>query len=70
MKIKTSIVGVSGYTGLELVKLLIHHPVFELNAVYASENHQELSALHCCLKDTVKTIQRQDCGSFFRDLSL
>lgn len=54
MKIKTSIVGVSGYTGLELVKLLIHHPVFELNAVYASENHQELSALHSCLKDVVK----------------
>ena len=54
MKIKTSIVGVSGYTGLELVKILIHHPVFELNAVYASENHQELSALHCCLKDVIK----------------
>ncbi len=54
MKIKTSIVGVSGYTGLELVKLLINHPVFELNAVYASENYQELSTLHSCLKDVIK----------------
>lgn len=54
MKIKTSIVGVSGYTGLELVKLIINHPIFELNAVYASENYQELSALHPCLKDVVK----------------
>lgn len=54
MKIKASIVGVSGYTGLELVKLMINHPIFELNAVYASENYQELSALHPCLKDVVK----------------
>lgn len=54
MKIKASIVGVSGYTGLELVKLMINHPNFELNAVYASENCQELSVLHPCLKDVVK----------------
>lgn len=54
MKIKTSIVGVSGYTGLELVKLIINHPIFEFNAVCASENYQELSALHPCLKDVVK----------------
>ncbi|WP_297809999.1 N-acetyl-gamma-glutamyl-phosphate reductase [uncultured Helicobacter sp.] len=53
MKIKTSIIGVSGYTGLELVKLLINHPVFELNAVYASENYQELSTIHSCLKEVV-----------------
>lgn len=54
MNIKASIIGVSGYTGLELVKLLFNHPVFKLNAVYASENHQELSALHPCLKDVIK----------------
>lgn len=54
MHIKTSIIGVSGYTGLELVKLLINHPIFKLNSVYASENYEELSALHPSLKDIIK----------------
>ncbi len=53
MKIKTSIIGVSGYTGLELVKLLLSHPIFELVSVCASEEHQELSLLHPCLKDII-----------------
>lgn len=55
MGIKTSIIGVSGYTGLELVKLLLGHTQFELNSVYASENHTDIATLHPCLKDIVKT---------------
>ena len=51
MGIKTSIIGVSGYTGLELVKLLLGHTQFELNSVYASENHTDIATLHPCLKD-------------------
>jgi len=45
-KIKAGIVGVSGYTGLELVKMLVSHPNFEL--VYASNTEGEttLSKLH------------------------
>ncbi|MDY5556734.1 N-acetyl-gamma-glutamyl-phosphate reductase [Helicobacter sp.] len=54
MGIKTSIIGVSGYTGLELVKLLLRHTQFELNSVYASENHTDIATLHPCLKDIVK----------------
>ena len=54
MGIKTSIIGVSGYTGLELVKLLLGHAYFELESVYASENHADIAALHPCLKDVVK----------------
>ena len=54
MGIKTSIIGVSGYTGLELVKLLLGHTQFELNSVYASENHTDIATLHPCLKDIVK----------------
>ncbi|MDY3113383.1 MAG: N-acetyl-gamma-glutamyl-phosphate reductase [Helicobacter sp.] len=50
MKIGVSIVGVSGYTGLELVKILINHPHFELKSVYASENCEDISLLHPCLK--------------------
>lgn len=54
MGIKTSIIGVSGYTGLELVKLLLGHTQFELNSVYASENYTDIATLHPCLKDIVK----------------
>lgn len=45
-KIKVGIIGVSGYTGLELVKMLITHPNFEL--VYASNTEGEttLAKLH------------------------
>lgn len=45
-KIKVGIVGVSGYTGLELAKMLVSHPHFEL--VYASntEGGTTLGALH------------------------
>lgn len=53
MKIKASIIGVSGYTGLELVKLLINHPVFELSAVFATEDNDELHNLHSCLQNII-----------------
>lgn len=52
-KIKVSIVGVGGYTGLELVKLLLNHPVFELKAVFATEENDEISNIHPSLKDTL-----------------
>ncbi|MBX7489962.1 N-acetyl-gamma-glutamyl-phosphate reductase [Helicobacter turcicus] len=54
MNIKTSIIGVSGYTGLELVKLLLTHSTFTLVGVYASENHQDIASLHPSLKNVVK----------------
>ncbi|TLD85038.1 N-acetyl-gamma-glutamyl-phosphate reductase [Helicobacter sp. MIT 11-5569] len=54
MSIKTSIIGVGGYTGLELVKLLFTHNTFELQSVYASENYQDIAALHPSLKEVIK----------------
>ncbi|MCI5968674.1 N-acetyl-gamma-glutamyl-phosphate reductase [Helicobacter sp.] len=54
MYIKTAIIGVSGYTGLELVKLLLTHQHFTLAGVYASENHQDIVSLHPSLKNVVK----------------
>ena len=54
MSIKVSIVGVSGYTGLELVKLLLNHRVFELNAVYASKEQENISSLHSSLKNVLE----------------
>ncbi|MCK4874406.1 MAG: N-acetyl-gamma-glutamyl-phosphate reductase [Sulfurimonas sp.] len=40
------IVGASGYTGLELVKILINHPKFDLSYVSNSEGGVMLSELH------------------------
>ena len=48
--INVGIVGVSGYTGLELVKMLHTHPKFELAYVANSEGGTTLAALHPSLK--------------------
>ncbi|HCX76247.1 MAG TPA: N-acetyl-gamma-glutamyl-phosphate reductase, partial [Algoriphagus sp.] len=38
-KIKTAIIGAAGYTGGELLRLLVHHPQCEL--VYVHSNSQK-----------------------------
>ena len=40
------VIGASGYTGLELVKILIKHPKFKLNYVANSEGNTTLGELH------------------------
>ena len=44
--INVGVVGASGYTGLELVKILINHPKFNLAYVCNSEGGVMLSELH------------------------
>jgi N-acetyl-gamma-glutamyl-phosphate reductase len=34
--IKTAIVGASGYTGIELIKILLNHPYFEIKGLFGS----------------------------------
>lgn len=48
--IKVGIIGASGYTGLELVKILSMHPKFEISYVANSEGNTTLSKLHPSLK--------------------
>lgn len=45
-KIKVGIIGVSGYTGLELAKMLVLHPVFELSYAANTEGGTTLATLH------------------------
>ena len=45
-KINVGIIGVSGYTGLELVKMLINHPTFNLNYVANSTGGTTIDELH------------------------
>jgi len=45
-KINVGIIGVSGYTGLELVKMLINHPTFKLSYVANSSGGVTMDELH------------------------
>lgn len=47
--INVGIIGVSGYTGLELVKMLISHPIFNLVYCANTEGETTLSELHPAL---------------------
>lgn len=51
---KVAIIGASGYTGLELVKMLHAHPKFEITYVGTSQGGEKLSELHPSLKDIVE----------------
>ena len=44
--VNVGIIGASGYTGLELVKILINHPKFKLNYVSNSEGNTTIDKLH------------------------
>ncbi len=50
-KINVAVIGASGYTGIELIKILILHPVFNITYVATSEGGIELDTLHPSLKD-------------------
>lgn len=51
MAINVAVIGASGYTGLELIKILINHPEFHLSYVATSEGDVTLEALHPSLQD-------------------
>ncbi len=44
--INVGIIGVSGYTGLELVKMLLNHPIFALTYCANTEGKTTIGALH------------------------
>ena len=51
---KVAIIGASGYTGLELVKIIHAHPKFEITYVGTSKGGEKLSELHPSLKGIVE----------------
>jgi len=53
-KIGVGIIGASGYTGLELVKLILNHPVFELKYLATSQGDTTLTSLHPALQDVTE----------------
>ncbi len=51
--INVAIVGASGYTGLELLKILINHPQFNITYVANSTGDTTVSKLHPCLDGVI-----------------
>jgi N-acetyl-gamma-glutamyl-phosphate reductase len=49
--IDVAIVGASGFTGLELVKILLNHPKFNISYVATSSGDSTITTLHPSLKD-------------------
>jgi N-acetyl-gamma-glutamyl-phosphate reductase len=64
--INVGIVGASGYTGLELVKMLLKHPKFKLNYIANSEGETTINELHPSLsgvcEDAVKKADMDECA--------
>ena len=48
-----AIIGASGYTGLELIKILLTHPKFNITYIANSTGEENVQDLHPCLKDVV-----------------
>ena len=48
-----AIIGASGYTGLELIKILITHPKFDIKYIANSSGEQNVQELHPCLKNVI-----------------
>ena len=48
-KIPVAVIGASGYTGLELIKILIGHPVFEIAFLGTTEGGESIDAIHPAL---------------------
>lgn len=49
IRIPVAIIGASGYTGLELVKMILNHPHFTLEALCNTEGGVRIDELHPCL---------------------
>ena len=53
--INVAIIGASGYTGLELVKILLTHPSFKINYIANSSGTERIDELHPSLQDVLST---------------
>jgi N-acetyl-gamma-glutamyl-phosphate reductase len=51
--VRVGVVGASGYTGLELIKMLITHPSFELSLVATSTGDSMIEDIHPSLVDVI-----------------
>ncbi len=70
-KIKVAIIGASGYTGLELIKLILNHPIFEIAYLATSQGESRADKLHPALKDVCEVaVKRVDFDAIAKEVSL
>jgi len=70
-KIDVAIVGVSGYTGLELIKILVNHPHFNITYVSNSEGGVSVKELHPMLDGVIDMqVQKADANEISKVASL
>ena len=61
MKYKVAVVGASGYTGVELIKILLNHPYFEIAYISSSEGGEQISSLYPALRQVFdEVVQKTD----------
>ena len=69
--IKVGIVGATGYTGLELVKILINHPEFDLTYIANSEGNTSINKLHPSLNGVCEdVVQKADTKVIAKECEL
>lgn len=66
-KIDVAIVGVSGYTGLELIKILVNHPNFNITYISNSEGGVNIKELHPMLNGVIDMeVQKADTSQIVK----
>lgn len=69
--IDVAVIGASGYTGLELLKILINHPKFNINYVATSEGGVQVTELHPSLVDIFETpVEKADAKQIAKRATL
>lgn len=69
--INVAVIGASGYTGLELVKMIVKHPNFNLAYVATSEGNITLSELHPSLSGVVDCdVEKADAAEVAKSCEL
>ena len=70
-KINVAIVGATGYTGLELVKILHIHPIFNITYIANSQGDTTIDKLHPCLNGVLNIdVQKADANEIHKVASL
>jgi len=69
--VKVGVVGASGYTGLELVKMLITHPGFELTYLATTQGDTAIEALHPSLEGVItQSVEKADVNGVIKHCDL
>jgi N-acetyl-gamma-glutamyl-phosphate reductase len=69
--IKIGIIGASGYTGLELIKMLLNHPKFKISYISTTKGDVKIEELHPSLKNIInKNVEKVDIKRIIKKCKL